>query len=252
MTAAAYPHRFARWYRPVETESLGNRGRRKKMLGIHEGEAATVRRIYELYLAGHEGRSIADGDTLTILDAGRCAVARRFPRPRLQRGNKGKRINAPWIESGVIYRIVDNFADPAFLARTVAEARRMANGIEAEPLTIDVDIKRTEKQLANLMDLGAESGDKALLVKIRETEARINKLREEKAAWVERSALKKVLLEISVKDIRDVLTLTGIEIKSGKESLGLLGYGAEHQLPPDQLRKFLTSVLDHVELDANT
>jgi site-specific DNA recombinase len=45
-------------YRAVETENLGNRGRRKKKLGIHEGEAATVRRIYEIYLAGYEGRSL--------------------------------------------------------------------------------------------------------------------------------------------------------------------------------------------------
>lgn len=58
MPAAAHFHRFARWYRPVETEALGNRGWRKKKLGIHEGEAATVRYIYELYLAGHEGRTL--------------------------------------------------------------------------------------------------------------------------------------------------------------------------------------------------
>jgi DNA invertase Pin-like site-specific DNA recombinase len=167
-------------------------------------------------------------------------------------GNKGKRINAPWVESEVIYQIADNFADPAFLARTVAEARRMANSIEADPITIDGDIKRTEKQLANLMDLGAETGDKALLVKIRDTEAKINKLREEKAAWAERAALKKALLAISEKDIREVMTLHGIEIKSGKETLSFLGYGEEHRLPPEELRTVLTSVLDRVELDPDT
>lgn len=45
-------------YRPIETEMLGNRGRRKKKLDINEGEAATVKRIYALYLGGHEGRSL--------------------------------------------------------------------------------------------------------------------------------------------------------------------------------------------------
>ena len=42
----------------METEALGNRGRRKKKVAINEGEAATVRRIYELYLSGHEGRTM--------------------------------------------------------------------------------------------------------------------------------------------------------------------------------------------------
>ena len=45
-------------YQAVETERLGNRGRRKKQLALHEGEAAIVRRIYSLYLRGHEGCSL--------------------------------------------------------------------------------------------------------------------------------------------------------------------------------------------------
>ena len=45
-------------YRAVETEALGNRGKRKKKLAIHEGEAEIVRRIFDLYLNGHEGRSM--------------------------------------------------------------------------------------------------------------------------------------------------------------------------------------------------
>src|SRR5688572_28857310 len=45
-------------YKAIETEALGNRGRRKKRLVIDEAEAAVVRRIYELYLEGHNGRSM--------------------------------------------------------------------------------------------------------------------------------------------------------------------------------------------------
>ena len=45
-------------YCAIQTEAIGNRGRRKKKLGINEAEAAIVRRIYELYLHGFEGRSM--------------------------------------------------------------------------------------------------------------------------------------------------------------------------------------------------
>jgi site-specific DNA recombinase len=44
-------------YRVVETEALGNRGRRRKKLAINDAEAEVVRAIYDLYLHGHEGRS---------------------------------------------------------------------------------------------------------------------------------------------------------------------------------------------------
>ena len=45
-------------YGALATEAMGNRGRRKKKLAIDEGESAIVRRIYALYLAGHEGRTM--------------------------------------------------------------------------------------------------------------------------------------------------------------------------------------------------
>ncbi|MBN8530530.1 MAG: recombinase family protein, partial [Alphaproteobacteria bacterium] len=35
-----------------------SRGRKKKRLAIHEGEASTVRLIYRLYLEGHQGRNM--------------------------------------------------------------------------------------------------------------------------------------------------------------------------------------------------
>ncbi len=45
-------------YQAVATERRGNRGRPKKRLAIYEAEAALVRRIYQLYLDGLEGRSL--------------------------------------------------------------------------------------------------------------------------------------------------------------------------------------------------
>jgi hypothetical protein len=51
--------------------------------------------------------------------------------------------------------------DPAFLARTVKEARRKAHAIEADPKALDAELGKVSKQLSNLLNLGAESGDKA-------------------------------------------------------------------------------------------
>ena len=45
-------------FKAVEAETLGNKGQRKKRLAVDEAEAATVRRIYDLYLNGHQGQSL--------------------------------------------------------------------------------------------------------------------------------------------------------------------------------------------------
>jgi DNA invertase Pin-like site-specific DNA recombinase len=45
-------------YRVVETERVGNRGRLKRRLEVDPVEAATVRRIYELYVHGHQSRPL--------------------------------------------------------------------------------------------------------------------------------------------------------------------------------------------------
>ncbi len=42
-------------YRVQETEALGNRGKRKKHLAIDAGEAATVQRVFDLYLNSYLG-----------------------------------------------------------------------------------------------------------------------------------------------------------------------------------------------------
>ena len=96
---------------------------------------------------------------------------------------KGKRINAPYVEGEVLYRVAADFADRAFLQRIVAEARRMADQIEDNPQALDADIWKLERQMNNLLDLGAEGGDRAILARIRETEGKIAALQEQKAAW---------------------------------------------------------------------
>ena len=39
-------------YRVVETEALGNRGRRRKKFAVNDAEADVVRAIFDLYLQG--------------------------------------------------------------------------------------------------------------------------------------------------------------------------------------------------------
>lgn len=45
-------------FRVQETEKTGNKGQRKKRLVVDLAEAATVRRIFDLYLNGHQGESL--------------------------------------------------------------------------------------------------------------------------------------------------------------------------------------------------
>jgi hypothetical protein len=41
-----------------------------------------------------------------------------------------------------------DFANPAFLAKTIAEAKRMAEGIEDDPNQLDAEIRKSEARLA--------------------------------------------------------------------------------------------------------
>ena len=76
--------------------------------------------------------------------------------------------------------------------------------------------------MSNLLDLAGESGDKAILAKIRATEEKVENLREQKATWAERAAFKRKLLELDVNDIRNVLAATtGISRASGRASVVL-------------------------------
>jgi hypothetical protein len=111
--------------------------------------------------------------------------------------------DAPWIEREILYRLMTDFADPAFLARTIAEARRVPVSIEADPGALDGEIKRAETRLNNLLNLGAQAGDKAILAKIRELQAEVDRLRADKAAWGERTQLKECLKSLTERDLRN-------------------------------------------------
>jgi len=45
-------------FQTIEADIRGNKGQRKRRLAVDQAEAATVRRIYELYLNGHQGQSL--------------------------------------------------------------------------------------------------------------------------------------------------------------------------------------------------
>ena len=91
----------------------------------------------------------------------------------------------------------------------------MARAIEADPKALDAELERVAKQLSNLLNLGPQSGDKALLDKIRELEVRAAELREQKVAWAERAALKERLLTIDADEIRSMLSINGLELREG-------------------------------------
>jgi site-specific DNA recombinase len=56
-------------YRVIETEALGNRGRRRRKLAINESEAEVVRSVFDWYLNGHEGRSMGFKEIAKHLNA---------------------------------------------------------------------------------------------------------------------------------------------------------------------------------------
>ena len=172
---------------------------------------------------------------------------------RAYRVRKGKRINAPWVEGEVIMQVASDIRNPAFLTGVVKEARRMAKGIEADPAQLDSDMRRCQKRLNNLVDLLADSGDRLLLAKMKETEQELSRLREAKASWVERSELKARLMEINEEEIRFALLVSGAELRDGAGSWeGEFGFGAQHRIEPDQLRKVLTALVERIELDPET
>ncbi|WP_442919035.1 recombinase family protein [Methylomonas sp. 11b] len=55
-------------YRTIETETIGNRGRKKKRLIIDEAEAETVRRIFRLYIHGQQGKPLGMKSIATHLN----------------------------------------------------------------------------------------------------------------------------------------------------------------------------------------
>ena len=167
-------------------------------------------------------------------------------------GARGRRVRARWIEGEVLGRIANDFADPAFLARTVREARRMARAIEDDPQTLDTELGKLQKQTANLLNLAAESGDKPVLTRIRDLQAKAAELREQKAAWQERAALKRQLLTIDADEIRDMLTVNATELRAGGGVFRMLNEPEERRLDASELRNVLQTVVERVELDPKT
>ena len=55
-------------YRAVETERMGNKGKKKKILEIDPVESGTVKRIFDLYINGNEGRSMGAKEIATLLN----------------------------------------------------------------------------------------------------------------------------------------------------------------------------------------
>jgi hypothetical protein len=55
-------------FRTVETERIGNKGKKKKRIEIDPAEASTVKRIFGLYLNGLEGNSIGAKEIATHLN----------------------------------------------------------------------------------------------------------------------------------------------------------------------------------------
>lgn len=106
--------------------------------------------------------------------------------------------------------------------------------------------------MSNLLNLGAERGDKAILDRMRELEARAAELREQKAAWVKRAALKKRLLTIDADDIRTMLSINGLELREGGGAFYLLGESDDRRLNASELRRVLHTLVDQVELDPKT
>ena len=153
----------------------------------------------------------------------------------------------------MLYRVAADFADRTFLKRTVAEARRMAQGIQADPLEVEANIKRAEKRLKNLVDMAADSGDKSILARIRGLESMLRELSEQKAAWMERKALKEKLLAIDEGDLRRVLGATALKLRGDDPHvLEMIGYSDKEKLAPDELRRVLTSLVERVVLDPKT
>jgi len=168
-------------------------------------------------------------------------------------GAKGQRINASFAEGEVLYQLAADFADRTFLTKVIAAARRMAGGIEADPTVIEGEIRRTEKRLSNLLELAADSGDKSLLAKIRETETALTALREQRAAWAERKALKERLLAINEKDLRRVLAANALKLRGEDElTLDMVGYSEKLRMGRSELRRVLTTMVERVQLDPKT
>ena len=81
---------------------------------------------------------------------------------------------------------------------------------------------------------------------------RAAELREQKAAWAERAALKERLRTIDTDDIRTMLSINGLELREGGGAFYLLGESEERRLSTDELRRVMHTLVDRVVLDPKT
>ncbi|GIK24709.1 MAG: hypothetical protein BroJett006_09550 [Betaproteobacteria bacterium] len=224
-------------------EALITKEEAERLLALHEDRARKRVRVYnadDFLLAG-----------LLFTPDGRQWTGDAHD--KAYRIRKGQRINAPWVESEVLLQVSADMRDKKFLARIVQQARSMGEAIQVDPVAIEGDIKKAEKKLANVVDLVAETGDRALLAKMRELEGEVAKLREAKATWAEQSALKARLLALSEKDVNFALAVSGLEIRDGAGSWeGDFGFSDEHRIPADQLRRVLNTLASRITLDPET
>lgn len=85
-------------------------------------------------------------------------------------------------------------------------------------------------------------------------EKEITDLRNDKAEWAERAALKRALSTITEKTVRNILSVNGLELRDGGGFMDMLEYPPE-EMPVLQLRalrRLLVTLLDRIELDPNT
>ena len=169
-------------------------------------------------------------------------------------GPRGRRISARYVEGEILWKLTSDFANPAFLAKTIGEARRMADGIEDDPGQLDAEIRKVEARLANTVGLAADSGSRALVEKVKELEAEVAGLRRDKALWAERSALKARLTTLTEEDLRKTLLATAVRRRGDDLDVewGWAGLGNLADLSHQELRHILTTLIERIVLDPAT
>ena len=88
--------------------------------------------------------------------------------------------------------------------------------------------------------------------RIREVEAKVANLRQQRLQWAERAELKTKLMSLDPSDIRYILAVNGLEVRGDSGMLDLFGYSEDHRLHPGELRKILTTIVERVDLDPIT
>lgn len=169
-------------------------------------------------------------------------------------GARGKRVNARYVEGEILWQLTSDFANPKFLARTIAEARRMAAGIEDDPNALDGEIRRLEAQLANVAQVVADTGNATLVGKMQELEGVLAGLRRDKALWAERAALKARLTTLTEEDLRKTLLATAVRRRGDDVDVewGWAGFGEMADLSHAELRHILTTLVERIVLDPVT